>query len=91
MTDLAALEAARESAWLAYNELAQNLPECDHVRAWHQETAAARRRHLEALRELERAMADQETAEAEARPEPAPPSLPEDASRQEPLFGIEAA
>lgn len=90
MTDLTALEAARESAWLEYNAIAQDLPDCDHVRAWRQETARARRKHLDALRELEQAAA-QETATAEARPEPVPPSLPEDASHQEPLPGLETA
>ena len=91
MTDLAALEAARETAWLEYNAVQRDLPGCEHVRAWQQEIARARRKHLDALRELERAIAGQGTTAAEARPEPSPPSLPEDTSRQEPLFGIEAA
>lgn len=91
MTDLSALEAARERAWLEYNAIAQDLPDCDHVTAWRQETAAARRRHLDALRELERAMADQGAADAEARTEPVPPSLPDDVGCQAPLPGLEAA
>lgn len=91
MADLEALEAAREQAWRDYDTIARALPDCEHNRAWQEQIAAAARKRQEAVREYDRALAAQATTAAEARPEPASPSLPEDASHQEPLFGIEAA
>lgn len=60
------LVAAREVAWGEYDAACRALPDCEHVRAWHEEMAAARRKHLEAIRAVERAM----TAAAQSRNAP---------------------
>ena len=46
----AELEAAREAAWLTYNTIARSLPECEHIRDWREQVAAARAAHLAAAR-----------------------------------------
>jgi hypothetical protein len=51
----AELEAAREAAWRAYDALARGLPDCEHVRDWREQVAAARRAHLAAARACDRA------------------------------------
>ena len=94
MTDLARLDAAREAAWRELNAAERALPDCEHVTAWKEQIAAARKAHQAAIREYDRAaLAVPETAEPEAQPEPEPasPSLPENISHQEPLPGLEAA
>lgn len=90
MTDLTALIAARETAWLAYDKAQRGIPDCEHVEAWKAEVKAARAKHDKALRELDKAIAAQE-AVPEPPPEPDPPSVPDDPLEQEPLFEIEAA
>lgn len=54
MPDLRGLETAREQAWKAYDAIARAQPDCEHVREWREQVAAARRAHLEALRACDR-------------------------------------
>ena len=75
--DLEALEAEREALWAEYDRVARGIPECEHVRAWRQETAKARAAHHAAIRAVDRAKAEAEAAEAEPPgPPPVLPSLP---------------
>jgi hypothetical protein len=55
VTALADLEAAREAAWQAYNAIARAIPDCEHVRRWREQTGAARKAHLDAIRACDRA------------------------------------
>jgi hypothetical protein len=52
----AELEAARETAWMAYNTLVRTLPDCEHVRDWRQAVIVARAAHLAAARAVDRAV-----------------------------------
>jgi hypothetical protein len=54
----AELEIAREVAWRAYDTLARALPDCEHVREWREQLAAARTAHLAAARAVDRAPDD---------------------------------
>jgi hypothetical protein len=85
--DLGDLEAERDKAWLAYNQVARAIPDCPHVVAWREQIAAARERYRAVLRAADAA------ATTSPEPFPAPSSLlpePEPADDGA-LFPLEAA
>ncbi len=53
---LAGLEAARKAAWQAYDTIARAMPDCEHMRQWREQAAAARRAHLQAIRACDKAI-----------------------------------
>ena len=79
MNDLEHAEAARHAAWMEYAAIVNDLPECEHVRAWREATEAARTRHLAAIRKHDRAITASEapaSVPAQVPDTVAPPSDP---------------
>lgn len=70
-----------KAAWLAYDKVARDLPQCEHVLAWQAELAAAKKAHHQAIRNRDKLWTAQVKAETEAHDRAVQEALAADEAR----------